>query len=77
MKTRFLPAFASLAVLAACSQPAADKAAEPDANAAAAAPAPAADPNAIAAGAYKVDAAHTSVTFTVSHLGFSNYTGQF
>ena len=79
MKPLYLPAFAALAVLAACSQPAANKAAEPDANASAAAPAaaPAADPNSIAAGAYKVDASHTSVTFTVSHLGFSNYTGQF
>ena len=78
MKPLYLPAFASLAVLAACSQPAADKAETPDANAAAApAAAPTADPNSVAAGAYKVDAAHTSVTFTVSHLGFSNYTGQF
>ena len=75
MKPPYLPALASLAVLAACSQPAADKAEAPDANASAAAPA--ADPNSVAAGAYEVDAAHTSVTFTVSHLGFSNYTGQF
>ncbi|MCC7268900.1 MAG: polyisoprenoid-binding protein [Caulobacteraceae bacterium] len=77
MKPLYLPAFAALAVLAACSQPAADKAAEtPDANAATPA-APAADPSSVAAGAYKVDAAHTSVTFQVSHLGFSNYTGRF
>ena len=78
MKTAILPAFAALAALAACSPPASNEAAAPAANATAETPAfPAADPNAIAAGAYKVDAAHTSVTFTVSHLGFSNYTGQF
>jgi polyisoprenoid-binding protein YceI len=29
------------------------------------------------AGAYVIDPSHTSVTFRVSHLGFSNYTGHF
>jgi len=31
----------------------------------------------VPAGAYKVDKAHTSLIFRVSHLGFSNYTGRF
>lgn len=39
----------------------------------AAAPAPPAPP----AGAYTIDKAHTSVTFRVSHLGFSHYTARF
>lgn len=77
MKTAILPAFASLAVLAACSQPASNEAAAPDANAAAPPATAAANPADVPAGAYKVDPTHTSVTFTVSHLGFSNYTGQF
>ena len=29
------------------------------------------------AGAYKLDPAHASLVFTVNHLGFSHYTGQF
>lgn len=36
-----------------------------------------ADPARVTAGAYKVDPAHTQVTFTVNHLGFSLYRGQF
>lgn len=31
----------------------------------------------VTAGTYTVDAAHTQVLFTVNHLGFSEYTGQF
>jgi polyisoprenoid-binding protein YceI len=44
----------------------------------AAAPAPAApDVSKLPAGAYKLDPLHASLIFRVSHLGFSNYTGQF
>ena len=44
----------------------------------AAAPAPAApDISKLPAGAYKLDPLHASLIFRVSHLGFSNYTGQF
>lgn len=35
------------------------------------------DPKLAAAGTYTVDAGHTQVLFTVTHLGFSIYTGQF
>jgi polyisoprenoid-binding protein YceI len=35
------------------------------------------DPTRVVAGTYKVDTGHTQVLFTVSHLGFSIYTGQF
>jgi len=35
------------------------------------------DPSRVVAGTYKVDTGHTQVLFTVSHLGFSLYTGQF
>lgn len=35
------------------------------------------DASAVMAGTYQVDPAHTLVTFTVDHLGFSSYTGQF
>ncbi|WP_242137319.1 YceI family protein [Sphingomonas sp. TREG-RG-20F-R18-01] len=31
----------------------------------------------VAAGTYKVDPAHTQVVFTLNHLGFSEYSGQF
>jgi polyisoprenoid-binding protein YceI len=31
----------------------------------------------VVAGTYKVDSGHTQVLFTVNHLGFSQYTGQF
>lgn len=44
------------------------------------APAPAtpeASTDGIPAGDYKLDPAHASLIFTVSHLGFSNYTAQF
>lgn len=35
------------------------------------------DVSRVPAGTYKVDSAHTQVLFTVNHLGFSEYTGQF
>jgi polyisoprenoid-binding protein YceI len=38
---------------------------------------PTRDPAQIQAGAYAVDAGHTQVGFTVSHMGFSNYSGGF
>lgn len=83
MKSAY-PLAAALLALAACSQPAADKKAETPA-APAAAPAPQAgepvastnpDPNQPAA-LYTLDPSHTSVTFKLSHLGFSGYTAGF
>lgn len=45
---------------------------------AASAPAPAApDVSKLPAGAYKIDPLHSTLLFSVNHLGFSNYTGQF
>ena len=38
---------------------------------------PTRDPAQIQAGAYAVDPGHTQVGFTVSHMGFSNYSGGF
>ena len=35
------------------------------------------DPGRVTAGTYSVDPAHSQVTFTVNHLGFSNYSGIF
>jgi polyisoprenoid-binding protein YceI len=35
------------------------------------------DVSRVVAGRYKVDSSHTQVLFTVNHLGFSHYTGQF
>src|SRR6187549_3879538 len=35
------------------------------------------DPAAVTAGTYNVDAGHSQVLFTVTHIGFSEYTGQF
>lgn len=34
-------------------------------------------PSRVEAGTYKVDSSHSQILFTVNHLGFSNYTGQF
>ena len=64
-------ALATLALLAACSQKAA-----PSASAASAAPSAAA-PKTAPAGDYVNDPAHSSVTFTIDHLGFSHFTGRF
>ena len=36
-----------------------------------------ADPSRVASGTYKVEPAHTQVLFTLNHLGFTEYTGQF
>jgi polyisoprenoid-binding protein YceI len=35
------------------------------------------DPHAVSAGDYKVEPAHTQVTFSVKHLGFTYFTGMF
>ena len=35
------------------------------------------DPARVTSGTYEVDAGHTQVLFTVNHLGFTEYTGQF
>ena len=35
------------------------------------------DPSAVKAGAYKVEAYHTQVGFSLSHFGFTNYSGYF
>lgn len=35
------------------------------------------DPSRVVAGTYAVDPDHTQVLFTLTHLGFSNYTGMF
>ena len=65
----------AVAVLTACSPPAAKKAEAPPAPAAAAPAAPAAPQ--VPAGDYKLDPAHASLTFKVNHLGFSHYTARF
>ena len=49
--------------------------AAPAAEAPTAAPPPSIE--GLPAGAYKLDPAHASLVFTVNHLGFSHYTGQF
>ena len=47
-------------------------------TAAVAQPGPAShDPNSVQPGAYKVDPNHTQVLFSVSHMGFSLYSGRF
>ena len=73
MKKLVLAAIA--ATLVACAPPAAEKAPAP-AETPAAAPAPAVNLD-IPAGAYKSDKSHSTLTFRVNHLGFSNYTAQF
>lgn len=66
----------SLLALAACS-PAPDAGPETAAPEAPAVAAPAAEPVKLPAGEYRLDKSHASVTFTVSHLGFSTYTAGF
>lgn len=39
--------------------------------------APSRDPAAVKAGSYKIDPDHTQITFSLSHLGFSEFSGQF
>lgn len=79
--TALLAAGAAVLALAACSPPAGDKAADKaPTTPSAAAPAASADkfvlPN-VPAGDYKLDPAHASLEFKVSHLGFSHYTARF
>ena len=38
---------------------------------------PSTKPDAAPSGTYSMDAAHTSVVFSVNHLGFSHYFGRF
>ena len=66
----------AVAALAACSPPTAKKT---EAPVAAAPAAPADKPAApqVPAGDYKLDPAHASLEFKVSHLGFSHYTARF
>lgn len=79
----WLVAGAAALALAACSPPADKKAATPAAPSAsspAAAPAATAGPFVmpkVPAGDYKLDPAHASLEFKVSHLGFSHYTARF
>lgn len=82
MKIRFEAASAialGLIATAACSEKGPEPAAPaPEAAAPAADPAPAApDVSKLPAGAYKSDASHSTLTFHVNHLGFSNYTASF
>jgi len=42
-----------------------------------AAPVASSNPKSVKAGTYKVEPHHTQVTFSVSHLGFTNYSGLF
>lgn len=79
-----------LAALAACSQKSAPPQAQTEPAQAAPAAAPAAEPAGepskaaalaaavpVPAGDYKVDRAHTTLIFRVSHMGFSNFTARF
>lgn len=72
---KLLIATAAVAVLAACSPPAAKKAEAP-VTASAPAPAKPAAPQ-VPAGDYKLDPFHATLEFKVNHLGFSHYTGRF
>ncbi len=82
MGSKFMGAAAMAALaFAACSEKPVEPAAAPAAPATeAAAPAPAAAAPSIEglpAGDYKIDPSHATLIFTVNHLGFSHYTGQF
>lgn len=70
---KYLISATALALLAACSPPAPAPTAE--APTTEAAPAPSVE--GIPAGAYALDKSHATITFRLSHLGFSNYTAQF
>ena len=73
-------AAATALALAACSEKSAETPAAQAPPPVEAAPAPTAAPPSIEglpAGDYKIDPAHASLVFTVNHLGFSHYTGQF
>lgn len=69
-----LPVFTVLALAACSPQPVEKKAEAPAAPAATAPKPPKAD---IPAGDYTLDKTHATLTFKVSHLGFSNYTASF
>lgn len=73
MKIQALAAVSAFALLAACGQPAADKAA-PAAGAAATATAV---PTDLVAGVYTLDPNHASLNWSIQHLGLSNYTAGF
>src|SRR4051812_40713922 len=83
MKTTMtLTAAAALLALAACSKPATNTAAANTSatnTTTAAAGEPVLDPakSDAPAGAYKLDPAHSTVVFRLSHLGFSKYTASF
>ncbi|CAN5133168.1 YceI family protein [soil metagenome] len=66
---------AAVAVLAACSPPAAKKADAPAVTPAAVVAKPVAPQ--VPAGDYKLDPSHANLEFKVSHLGFSHYTARF
>jgi polyisoprenoid-binding protein YceI len=74
--TRLLLGLSALALLGACSQPqpAATETAQNSSPASASATTSIAG---IPAGEYRTDPAHTSLTFKVKHMGFSNYTAGF
>ena len=74
MKIQHFAAVAALALLAACNKPAAE--AEAPAAAPAAVEAEAAAPS-VPAGVYKLDPTHAFMTWTISHIGFSNYSAKF
>ncbi|MDY6947164.1 MAG: YceI family protein [Pseudomonadota bacterium] len=64
-----------LATLAGCAPK--QQAAKESTAPAPAAATPAEEPVDVPAGAYSIDPYHTSITFRVDHLGFSNYTARF
>lgn len=74
---KHLLAATAVLALAACSQPAEQKAAAPAAPAAPATPAAATVDPAQPAGAYLIDPTHSTVTFRADHLGFSKYVMSF
>lgn len=71
--TAVLLAACALAALAGCSRPADQAAKAPAAAAGPIAPKPTPAP----AGLYKLDRAHTSLTFRVDHIGMSHFTARF
>jgi polyisoprenoid-binding protein YceI len=80
LRTASWLAVSAALALAACSPPAAKKTEAPAAAPSAAAPGASAAkfvmPD-VPAGDYKLDPAHASLSFKVSHLGFSHYTARF
>jgi polyisoprenoid-binding protein YceI len=76
---RLIITCAALALLTACSKPAANTAASNTTATAAPAGEPVLDPakSDAPAGTYTLDPAHSTVVFRLSHLGFSKYTASF